>query len=84
MGWTSQFPSAPQPTPKHIRPEDLAETILSLAPTDDGPMRTLLHVLWTKAVGTPEYIKSDWQALEIVLHRMHRQLYVQPEKKRGG
>lgn len=27
----------------------------------------LLHRLWTKAVGTPGYVKKEWQALEAAL-----------------
>lgn len=26
--------------------------------------RRLLHILWTKAVGTPKYDRKEWQELE--------------------
>jgi len=38
-------------------------------------MSELLHTLWTKAVGTPDYDKHEWQALEMVLYRMRRKLH---------
>jgi hypothetical protein len=38
----------------------------------DAPMSSLLHHLWTKAVGTPDYVKVEWQILEAVLYRMRR------------
>jgi hypothetical protein len=45
-----------------------AEEILSHP--DFCLLSNLLHRLWTKAVGTPGYEKSDWQTLETVLVRM--------------
>ena len=30
----------------------------------DKETHRLLHVLWTKAVGTPDYDKREWKALE--------------------
>lgn len=32
----------------------------------------LLHHLWTKAVGTPGYVKSDWQRLEAEIYILER------------
>lgn len=32
---------------------------------DDSP----LHTLWSKAVGTPDYDKSQWKALEAKFHK---------------
>ena len=58
---------------KHVWPEERASAIL--ASEDDGPMSELLHTLWTKAVGTPDYDKHEWQALEMVLYRMRRKLH---------
>lgn len=29
----------------------------------------LLHLLWTKAVGKPDYVKAEWRALEVLLNR---------------
>jgi hypothetical protein len=63
-------PAAPGP---RVRPEERAEAILSSE--QDGPMSELLHTLWTKAVGTPDYDKYEWQALEIVLYRMRRKIH---------
>jgi len=31
---------------------------------------TLLHTLWTKAVGTDKYSKTEWQQLERLLRRL--------------
>ena len=56
-----------------MRPEERAEAILGNE--SDGPMSELLHTLWTKAVGTPDYVKTEWQALEIVLYRMRRKIH---------
>jgi hypothetical protein len=55
-----------------LRPEERAMVILETE--DDGPMSELLHTLWTKAVGTSDYDKREWQALEIVLYRMRRKI----------
>jgi len=30
----------------------------------------LLHRLWTKAVGTPEYIKAEWRAMERLIRSL--------------
>ena len=30
----------------------------------------LLHRLWSKAVGTPDYVKDDWIELEQILHHV--------------
>lgn len=30
----------------------------------------LLHILWTKAVGTPNYNKQEWMELELRLHML--------------
>jgi len=30
----------------------------------------LLHRLWTRAVGTPGYVKADWKALALVLDEL--------------
>jgi hypothetical protein len=27
-------------------------------------LHRILHVLWTKAVGKPDYVKSEWMLLE--------------------
>lgn len=61
--------------PKYIRPEERAEAILKGA--DESQLSNLLHQLWTKAVGTQDYVKGEWQALEIVLYRMWRQIHEQ-------
>ncbi|MEE8112716.1 MAG: hypothetical protein V3T23_00035 [Nitrososphaerales archaeon] len=29
----------------------------------------ILHTLWTKAVGTPDYDKSEWRELEEILEK---------------
>ena len=55
------------------RPEEHAEAILGSE--SDGPVSELLHTLWTKAVGTLNYDKHEWQALEIVLYRMRRKIH---------
>ena len=61
----------------HVRPRVSPETRAQeiLASESDGPMSNLLHTLWTKAVGSPEYDKWEWQALELVLYRMRRKLH---------
>jgi hypothetical protein len=33
----------------------------------------LFHRLWTRAVGTPDYNKADWKALEHVIETMWRE-----------
>lgn len=33
----------------------------------------LLHVLWTKAVGTEGYVKDEWKALEAAIWAMARE-----------
>lgn len=32
----------------------------------------LLHILWTKAVGTPGYVKAEWKQLETILNRAEK------------
>lgn len=34
---------------------------------------TALHRLWTKAVGTPDYVKAEWQELEVALYNLSRE-----------
>ena len=29
----------------------------------------ILHTLWTKAVGTPDYVKSEWKELAEILEK---------------
>ena len=36
--------------------------------SDEPPTDRILHVLWTKAVGTDGYIKSEWRELERIVH----------------
>lgn len=45
----------------------------------------LLHRLWTRAVGTPDYNKADWKVLERLLEDLWREATgkapsVEPEK----
>lgn len=56
----------------HVRPRVSPETRAGeiLASESDGPMSNLLHTLWTKAVGSPEYDKWEWQALEMILNKL--------------
>ena len=32
----------------------------------------VLHILWTKSVGTKKYVKSEWMQLDELIHRMMR------------
>ena len=66
---------APQADPPLYAP--LAEEMTAkVKPVAVFPMRTptnaretdrLMHVLWTKAVGTPGYDKAEWKALEAAI-----------------
>jgi hypothetical protein len=38
----------------------------------DRRVAPLLHVLWTKAVGTVGYVKREWQALATWVHACDR------------
>lgn len=38
----------------------------------DSQTKTLLHTLWTRAVGNPDYVKEDWMRLERHLERLDR------------
>lgn len=42
-----------------IQPSDIAKEINSS-----------LHILWTKAVGTKDYVKKEWQNLESLIHKI--------------
>jgi hypothetical protein len=33
-------------------------------------LHRILHVLWTKAVGKPDYIKSEWLLLEQLILKL--------------
>jgi hypothetical protein len=48
----------------------------SLPPRTDrrqhADIHGLLHALWTRAVGTKDYIKSDWTQLERWIGTMNR------------
>jgi hypothetical protein len=37
------------------------------------PIHGLFHTLWSKAVGTPEYNKREWQRLEQLILELLRQ-----------
>lgn len=37
-------------------------------------IHSLLHRLWTKATGTPDYIKTDWINLEYYILKMQKEL----------
>jgi hypothetical protein len=52
----------------YVSSDQLAAQILSSE--GDGPLSNLLHTLWTKAVGTPDYDKHEWHALSRVLFCM--------------
>lgn len=43
----------------------------------------LLHRLWSKAVGTPGYVKTDWIELETILFQAAAKT-VEPEKKHSA
>jgi hypothetical protein len=47
-------PKRRDPAPSHVPPE----------------LDALLHVLWTRAVGTPGYVKSDWRDLEHAIYKL--------------
>ena len=32
----------------------------------------LLHTLWTKAVGTRDYVKQEWREMELIIERCTR------------
>ncbi len=36
-------------------------------PQEPKPVWSALHKLWTKAVGTPDYDKKEWQAFELLV-----------------
>ena len=66
-------PEAPAPVTKA---EQMAALLVKAVPQHVFPMRTptnareadrLMHVLWTKAVGTPGYDKAEWKALEAAI-----------------
>lgn len=38
----------------------------------DPALHSLFHRLWTAAVGTPGYVKADWQELERLLVELER------------
>lgn len=76
--WTERPMAAPMsPSAKKFGYSSAArekevEAILTSA--SEEPMSSLLHPLWTKAVGAPDYVKVEWQILESVLYRMQRLL----------
>lgn len=37
-------------------------------------LHILLHRLWTKAVGTPDYVKTDWISLEALLLKLQEEI----------
>ena len=55
--------------------EEIVERILdnTSKKDDNKALSELLHCLWTKAVGTESYVKSEWRAMSIVLHRLMRE-----------
>lgn len=63
---------APQKVYSSIGRESEIQAILTS--DSDEPMSSLLHHLWTKAVGTATYVKAEWQILEGVLYHMRRAL----------
>lgn len=36
---------------------------------DGESVEALLHRLWTRAVGTPDYVKNDWKTLQAYIQR---------------
>jgi hypothetical protein len=44
----------------------------------------LMHVLWTRAVGTADYNKKDWIALEAAIARLARRAVADKEASHGG
>lgn len=46
----------------------------------DPKLNAVFHVLWTKAVGTPDYVKAEWQTLEgLILELERRARHPHPE-----
>jgi hypothetical protein len=43
---------------------------------------TLLHRLWSKAVGAPDYVKAEWMELETIL--VHASSRFLPQQRKGG
>lgn len=43
----------------------------------------VLHRLWSKAVGTPDYVKSEWMELERILVRAAEKMAQQGEGRDG-
>jgi hypothetical protein len=64
---TSKMPTA----------EEIVERILNNLYQEDAnhALSNLLHGLWTKAVGTDNYVKDEWRAMDILLHRLVREHY---------
>ena len=54
------------------RAEEIVERILNNTSEEDShhTLSTLLHGLWTKAVGTENYVKDEWRAMDILLWRL--------------
>jgi hypothetical protein len=52
--------------PIHIHGFHLSQAFKVTKPEKEQ-IREKLHRLWTKAVGTPDYDKKEWQALEVVV-----------------
>jgi hypothetical protein len=42
---------------------------------------TLLHRLWSKAVGGPDYVKAEWMELETIL--LHASARLLPQHRKG-
>ena len=43
---------------------------------------TLLHRLWSKAVGAPDYVKAEWMELETILVQSSARFL--PQQRKGG
>lgn len=49
-----------------------------------SPLHRALHVVWTKAVGTPDYVKAEWRLLDDLIAKMlYQQTALAPVGARG-
>lgn len=38
--------------------------------TTANEIRRILHVLWTKAVGTDDYVKAEWKEMDKLIEQL--------------
>jgi hypothetical protein len=68
-----------------IRGEELEVNGSSVNVKVPDQWHTLLHRLWSKAVGAPDYVKAEWIELENILFQAAAKLvHKETEKKRSA